>query len=293
MSWFSGFENIVRVDVPLREFTWYRLGGPARWFGEPRDEGELAALLARVRDNDIPWRILGGGTNVIVRDAGFAGLVIHLAGPVFERIEFDDEIVHAGAAADLPKLVSTTIKRNLVGLEALAGIPGSVGGAVRMNAGGRHGEIGRFVREVRVLEPEGQVVTRAADEIGFAYRNTRLGAGIVLSVTLKLQRGDGQRALGRYHEILAERQRSQPPLAARSAGCVFKNPPQHAAGRLLDEAGLKGVRAGGAEISTRHANFILAHDDATADDVLNLIQLAKDRVREATGIELEPEVEIW
>lgn len=293
MSWFSGFESIVRVDVPLREFTWYRLGGPARWFCEPRDADGLAALLARARENDIPWRILGGGTNVIVRDTGFDGAVIHLTGPVFERVEFDDELVYAGAAADFPKLLSATLKHDLVGLEVLPGIPGSVGGAVRMNAGGRHGEIGRFVREVRVLEPEGQVVIRTADEIGFAYRHTNLGDCVVLGVTLRLQRGDGEHALTRYREILAERQRNQPPLAARSAGCIFKNPPQGAAGRLLDEAGLKGVRVGGAEISTRHANFILAHDDATADDVLNLIQLAKDRVREATGIELEPEVEIW
>ena len=192
-----------------------------------------------------------------------------------------------------PKLVSATLKRDLVGLEVLAGIPGSVGGVVRMNAGGHYGEIGRFVRQVRVLEPERQVVTRAADEIGFAYRHTNLGDCVVLGVTLRLQRGDGEHALSRYHEILAERQRSQPPLAARSAGCIFRNPPQHSAGRLLDEAGLKGVRVGGAEISPRHANFILARDDATADDVLNLIQLAKDRVRKATGIELEPEVDIW
>jgi UDP-N-acetylmuramate dehydrogenase len=293
MSWFNGFENIVRADVPLREFTWYRLGGPARWFCEPHDADELAALRRRARENDIPCRILGRGTNVIVREAGFHGAVIHLTGRVFERVEFDGELVCAGAAADFPKLVNLTLKRDLVGLEVLAGIPGSVGGVVRMNAGGRHGEIGRFVRQVRVLDSDGQVVTRVADQIGFAYRHTNLADCVVLDVTLKLQHGDGRRALMRYRDILAERQRSQPPPTARSAGCVFKNPPQHYAGRLLDEAGLKGVRIGGAEISTQHANFILAYDDATADDVLDLIELAKQRVWEAMGIELEPEVEIW
>jgi UDP-N-acetylmuramate dehydrogenase len=293
MSWFSGFENVVRTEVPLRDLTWVRLGGPARWFGEPRDEDQLAALLARARDNDIPWHILGGGTNVIVRDAGFDGLVIHLVGPVFERIEFDDDHVQVGAGADLPRVVSTALKRDLVGLEILAGIPGSIGGAVRMNAGGRHGEIGQFVRDVRVLDSGGTLVTRAADQVGFAYRHTNLGNCVVLGATLKLERGDGQLARERCRAILAERQHRQPPAAARSAGCVFKNPPQQPAGRLLDAAGLKGVRVGGAEISTRHANFILARDDATADDVLNLIQLARDRVRETSGIELEPEVEIW
>ena len=293
MSWFSGFESIVRTDVPLREYTWYKLGGPARWFCEPRDEDELATLLKRALENDIPWRILGGGAKVIVRDKGFDGVVFHLCGPTFERVEFDGEIVRAGAGADFPKLISAALKRNLVGLEVLAGIPGTIGGAVRMNAGGRYGEIDRFVRDVHLLDLDGQMVTRAASEVGFAYRHTNLDDRIVLGVTLKLVRGDGAQALQRYREILTEKQRDQPPLAARSAGSIFKNPSQQPAGRLLDQVGLKGMRVGGAEISTRHANFILAYDDATADDVLNLIQLAKERVRQATGIELEPEVDIW
>jgi UDP-N-acetylmuramate dehydrogenase len=293
MSWFSGFESIVRADVPLREYTWYQLGGPARWFCEPRDEDELATLLERVRGSDLPWRVLGGGANIIVSDRGFDGVVIHLCGAVFERVEFDREIVCAGAGADFPGLISAALKRNLVGLEVLAGIPGTIGGAVRMNAGGRYGEIGRFVLDVRLLDSSGQIVTRAASEIGFAYRHTNLEGCIVLGVTLKLERGDGAQALRRYREILMEKQREQPPLAARSAGSIFKNPPQQPAGRLLDQVGLKGMRVGGAEISTRHANFILAYDDATAEDVLNLIELAKERVREATGIELEPEVDIW
>jgi len=293
MSWFSGFEEIVRSDVPLREFTWYRLGGPARWFCTPRNEPELAALLARARAGRIPWRILGGGTNVIVRDEGFAGAVIHLRGPVFEQVAFAGETVRAGAGADLPKLIRATLKRGLVGLEVLAGIPGTVGGAVRMNAGGRGGEIGEFIRDVRVLDPKGQLVTRTASEVGFAYRHTALDDCIVLGVTLALRRGDAERALRRHREIWDEKYGSQPSLAARSAGCIFKNPPGKSAGRLLDEAGLKGERVGGAEISTRHANFIVAHDNATAADVLNLIALAKERVQQTTGLELQPEVVIW
>lgn len=293
MSWFSGFDKLVQTDVPLREYTWYKLGGPARWFCEPQDEEQLAALATRIRAQQIPWRILGGGSNVIVRDEGFDGVVIHLRGPVFEHVEFDREVVHAGAGAGLPNLISTTLKRDLVGLETLAGIPGTIGGAVRMNAGGRYGEIGQFVQTLRLLDSDSHITTRTADQVGFAYRRTNLQDCVVLRATLKLQRGDGQQALERYRQILTERQRSQPALAARSAGSIFKNPPQQPAGRLLDQLGLKGLRVGGAEISTRHANFILAHDDATADDVLDLIQLAKDRVRAATKIELEPEVDIW
>jgi UDP-N-acetylmuramate dehydrogenase len=198
MSWFSGFENILRTDVPLREYTWYKLGGPARWFCEPHDEEQLAAVVVRIRAHHIPWRILGGGANVIVRDAGFDGVVVHLCGPRFERIEFDGDIVCVGAGADLPRLVSDTLKRDLVGLEALAGIPGTVGGAARMNAGGRYGEIGTFVREARLLDADGQVVTRAGPDIGFAYRHTNLADCVVLSVTLKLEHGDGTQALQRY-----------------------------------------------------------------------------------------------
>lgn len=293
MSWFSGFEKIVRADVPLRDFTWYRLGGRARWFCEPRDEAELARLFARIRAAEVPWRVLGGGANVIVRDQGFEGAVIHLRGPAFERVEIQDQTVRAGAGADLPKLIRTTLKQGLVGLEVLAGIPGSVGGVVRMNAGGRYGAISQFVREVRLLDTDGVLVTRGAGALDFAYRQSNLAGRIVVSVTLTLHFGDADAALARHREIWNEKYETQPPLAARSSGCVFKNPAGHAAGRLLDQAGLKGVRVGGAEISTQHANFIVAHDGATADDVLHLIEFAKQRVREDTGIELESEVEIW
>jgi UDP-N-acetylmuramate dehydrogenase len=293
MSWFSGFEALIRADVPLREQTWYRLGGPARWFCEPRDEQELADLLKRIRAEGIPWRLLGNGANVLVRDEGFDGAVIHLTGKVFERVTIDGTTIEAGAGADFPKLITRAMKHDLVGLEVLAGVPGSVGGIVRMNAGGRYGEIRQFVQSVRVLTPVNEISTLSAEQIGFAYRHTDLGLQIVLAATFALTSGDGEAAKQRYREIFQEKQRNQPPLAARSAGCIFKNPPGHAAGRLLDEAGLKGTRIGGAEISTRHANFILAYDNATAADVLNLIAHAKERVKQATGIELCPEVEIW
>jgi len=293
MSWFNGFEKIVRADAPLREFTWYRLGGPARWLCLPRDENELTALLQRIRENGIDWRVLGKGANLIVRDEGFDGAVLHLRGPAFERVEIDGPLVTAGAGADLPTLVRATLDAGLVGMEVLAGIPGTVGGAVRMNAGGRYGEIREFIRELSLLTPDAEIVDKPASEIDFAYRHTNLAGAIVLGAAFALEPGDVEAARRRHQEIWRAKYATQPPMAARSSGCIFKNPPGDAAGRLLDETGLKGTRVGGAEISTRHANFIVAGDDATAADVLNLIQLAKERVREATGIELQPEVEIW
>ncbi len=294
MSWFSGLETIVRTDVPLCDHTWYRLGGPARWFCLPRDENELAVLITRLRDAGVAWRILGGGANVIVRDEGFPGAVIRLTGDVFESVRFEPGgVVVAGAGADLPRLVRTTLDHGRVGLETLAGIPGTLGGALRMNAGGRYGEIGHFVGWVRVIGPDGRVQQRSRAQVGFAYRHARLDDCVVCAAALRLPGGDAAAARRRHREIWLEKYGSQPALAARTSGCVFKNPPGDAAGRLLDQAGLKGTRVGGAEISRRHANFIEAHDGATAADVLNLIALAKERVRATTGIELEPEVEIW
>ena len=293
MSWFSGFEQICKRDVPLRDHTWYRLGGPARWFFTPQDEEELAALLARCRELGIAWRILGQGANVIARDEGFAGAVIKLEGPAFEEVRFDGELVYAAAGADFPQLIKTCLERGLVGLEGLAGVPGSVGGLVRMNAGGKYGQIADVVDAVRLIDARGRIETRAAAQIGFGYRRTGLAGCTILGARFALRRGDGEAALKKYHEVWTLKQQSQPPVGQRTAGCIFKNPPGKPAGALLEQAGLKGQRYGGAEISTKHANFILAGADATAADVLHLIDHARERVRATADVELELEVDVW
>lgn len=292
MSWHSGFEAICRADVPLCEHTWYRLGGPARWLVEPRGEDELSAVMARVREAGVPWRVLGRGANLLVSDAGFDGVVVRLAAAEFERAVFDDGI-SVGAGYDFPKLIRACINRERVGMERLAGIPGTLGGVVRMNAGGKYGEIREFVRSVRVLERDGMLATRPAAACGFRYRGSDFAGCIVVGATLDLPQGDPAVAMQRHKEIWNEKYASQPPVSQRSAGCIFKNPPGHSAGKLLDQCGLKGVRVGGAEISTKHANFIVASDGATAQNVIDLIALAKDRVWNATGVELHSEVEIW
>ncbi len=293
MHWFAGLEAVCRTDVQLRHHTWYRLGGPARWFLTPRDETELIEVLRRCRAHHIDWRLLGRGANVLVRDAGFDGAVIHLTGPFWEAVRYEGATVHAAGGALFHHLVKDTLKRGLCGLEALAGVPGSMGGIVRMNAGGKYGEIAQFVREVRVIEPDGSTGARARAAIGFRYRHTDLDGCTVTHVVLDLALGDAAAAQARFKTIWKEKYASQPPLSVRSAGCVFKNPTGQSAGRLIDQAGLKGCRIGGAEFSTIHANFIVASPDATAADVINLMQLAKDRVRSATGLELQAEVEIW
>lgn len=293
MSWFAGFEPICHPDQPLAEHTWYRLGGPARWLLSPRDDAELAAVVARCREHNVPWRILGHGANVLVRDEGVYGAVILLNAPFFLETVYDGALVTAGAGVDFPRFVKQTIQRGLVGLEVLAGIPGTVGGVTRMNAGGRYGEVCEFIRRVRVLEADGRLADRDNAQIGFRYRGSDLAGCVVIATTFALRKGDGEAALARHKRIWNEKYATQPPVSARSAGCIFKNAPDAAAGKLLDEAGLKGVRIGAAEISARHANFIVAHDGATATDVVRLIELARQRVRERFNIDLEPEVEIW
>lgn len=291
MNWFSGLEGICQLEVPLAEHTWYGLGGPARWFFTPHTEEQLGAVLERCAQNAIPWHILGRGANVLVRDRGVDAAVIKLS---WERLELDNpQAVYAAAGVDFTSLVKLTAERGYRGLENLAGIPGSVGGIIRMNAGGKHGYVAQYVRSVQVMSPRATVLTRRPEEMGFGYRSSRLDGAVVIGAVFRLEPGDPQATIARFREIWREKHAAQPAVSAKSAGCIFKNPPGHAAGKLIDEAGLKGHRYGGAEISTKHANFIVAYPGATAQDVLNLIEVAKERVLKSTGIELGLEVEIW
>ncbi|MGD8451419.1 MAG: UDP-N-acetylmuramate dehydrogenase [Phycisphaerae bacterium] len=294
MSCFAGFEKICQPDAPLAPLTWYRLGGPARWLLSPRDEAELAAVLERCRAHGVSWRLLGRGANVLVRDEGVDAAVIHLCGPTWEEIRWEDPLVTAAAGVDFPRLQKQSVERGLGGLENLAGIPGTLGGILRMNAGGRYGQISDYVRQVRVMDGDGRVTTRTAGEAGFGYRHSALTGVVILGATLALQPGSREDLVARSQAIWKEKSTSQVALGARSAGCIFRNPPNAPpAGRLLDEAGLKGTRIGGAEISPRHANFIVAREGTTARDVLELIMHAKERVRQSVGIELKLEIDIW
>lgn len=305
MTWYSGLEEICRPDVPLRDFTWYHLGGSARWFFTPRSEQQLRDLLARCRGHGVPWRVLGRGANILVRDQGFDGAVIHLRTPPwiprsdpaalseFEQVTYDGPLLAAGAGAEFTRLVRQACNRGLGGLEALAGIPGTLGGIVRMNAGGRYGEIREFVRSVRVLDAAGQVRELTPAQVGFSYRHTALDGCIVLGAALELRPADAAALTARYREIWNNKFATQPPVSERSAGCIFKNPPGQSAGALIDQSGLKGARRGGAEISRKHANFIVAAEGATAQDVLDLIAHAQERVQAEKGVLLEREVEVW
>jgi UDP-N-acetylmuramate dehydrogenase len=265
---------------PLAPFTTMKVGGPAEFFVEPRSPEELADVFAAARDCDVPVRYLGSGANLLIGDGGVRGAVIHL-----RRFNGRDGL-HVGAGYNLAKLCKETASEGLGGLEVLAGVPATVGGAVRMNAGGKHGDLAGALAYVDILTRAGALRRVPKADVGFRYRGTSLDGAIVVAAGFDLRPADGVRE--RYDAILDEKRRSQ-PLGTHNAGCMFKNPPGGQAGRLIDEAGLKGERVGGAHVSHKHANFIVNDGHATASDVLRLVDVIRSRV----PAPLELEVEVW
>lgn len=286
-------EPICRRNVPLGPLTWFQLGGPAEYLIEPRSEAELGTVLRRCHDSGIPLRILGLGANVLVPDEGVRGVVVRLVDEAFTRMVFNVDRAVVGAGVELTKLVRSAVRRGLEGLEALAGIPGTVGGGLRMNCGGRYGEIAQPLEHVRVMAMNGRVLDRQTASLEFGYRRCSLGDDLILGAVFRLRQTDPAALHRRFQEIWAYKQASQPAMGAHSAGCVFRNPKGHSAGQLIDRAGLKGFRMGSAYISERHANFAMADRGGRAADVRRLIDAVVDRVGERFGIRLEPEVKIW
>lgn len=291
-NWLTGYNGRVERDVPLAPLTWFNLGGPARYMASPRSVEELGEIVRRARENAIPVKVLGGGANVLVRDDGVDGLVVRLDDPCFEELQFSEQSVDAGAGVDLMQLSFSCARKGLVGPEGLAGIPGTVGGGVRMNAGGKYGELGDLIEHVHTLDRDGHPENLTRDEVGFRYRGTDLGERVVISVRLRVTAGRPDDVVSRFRDIWAEKKRSQ-PLAARSAGCVFKNPPGRSAGALIDQCGLKGMSCGGTSVSHAHANFFVTQPGATAADMIELIDSVRDIVRREFGVELETEIDIW
>ncbi|HZP46160.1 MAG TPA: UDP-N-acetylmuramate dehydrogenase [Candidatus Binataceae bacterium] len=281
----------LRVDHPLAELTSFKIGGPADLFLLAEDEDELAAALTLARRHDVPAFCLGAGTNLLISDRGIRGLVVKL-GAAFGAITIDGVAVSAGAAAQFGDVARLTAARGLAGLEFGEGIPGTVGGGLVMNAGAFGGEMARVVTAVHGVDQDGARRRLPSEQIGFAYRRTSLPRGFVITrADFHLAPGDTAALDARVREIHARRLARQ-PRDLPNAGSVFKNPPQAFAGRLLEAAGLKGVRQGGAAFSECHANFIVNLGGARAADVRALIDLARDRVKVQTGITLETEVRL-
>jgi len=275
----------------LSQHTSLGVGGPADII-RLHDTCRLPEIAAYLRGHGVPWRILGGGSNLLVADQGLPDVLLQLVRG--EPIRFAGNSAEVPAAANLGTAVLECAKQNLGGLEGLAGVPGTVGGALRMNAGAYGTEIADVVRALAVFRgATGLIETVKAENVRFEYRHTSFSPDdVMLGVTLELEERPYAAILERIKECNRKRLASQ-PIQERSAGCIFKNPPGRSAGKMIDELGLKGTPVGGAMISERHANFILNRDHATAADVLKLMDLVRMRVLKAFGLELEEEVIVW
>jgi UDP-N-acetylmuramate dehydrogenase len=291
-SFTTGFDEIVRQHEPLAPHTWLGIGGPAQFFAEPRSVEELQLIVQRAAAEGLPVRVLGGGSNLLVRDDGAQGLVIRLSNSAFSNIDTSKQTLIAGGGARLGHAISNAVRAGLGGLETLVGIPGTIGGALHGNAGSHGGDIGQWTCQADVMTRSGEIIRRAHQELVFAYRHSSLDELVILEAQFQLEEEDSQELTKRMQKQWIVKKAGQ-PLAHQSAGCIFKNPRGISAGMLIDQAGLKGTRMGGAEVSDRHANFIVVDRDASSGDVLQLIDIVRSRVAEQLGVELELEIEVW
>ena len=292
MALITGFEKIILRDEPLTMHTWFQLGGPAEYFAEPEDQDQLLALLRRCREEEVPVRVLGHGSNVLIRDEGVHGMVLSLTAPAFSKIEVQGTTVIAGGGAILGRVITTAVHQGLAGLEALTGVPGTLGGALHGNAGTHGGDIGQWTHQATVINDAGEVVEHSRDDLVFEYRQSSLDEPVILEAHFQLEEDDPQLLARRMQRHWIVRKAAQ-PMGHQCAGCVFRNPRGVSAGQLIEQAGLKGTRIGGAVVSDRHANFIVADPECTSQDVLRLIDLIRSQVHDRLGVELERELEIW
>jgi len=294
MSIFSGLEELVERDYPLAKTTWYGLGGPADYFIRPKSVEQLQEVVRRCNENEIRIYVMGHGSNLLISDEGLRGAVIKLDSGQFGRTDFDADGtgLRAWAGAELRKVVLSCVEKGLSGLEPLTDIPGSVGGAVKMNAGGHFGDFGSVVESVGLMDRAGNVFETSKPELVFDYRGSNITAEFILSARLELTPGDPEQIMRTVKEIWIYKNNSQ-PLNKRNAGCIFKNPRGMSAGALIDRAGLKGLEVGGAVVSEKHANFFIARPGCKSRDVMRLIEIVRERVARQFNIELELEIEMW
>ena len=282
--------QFMATQERLARHTSFRIGGPAEFFFRPETRPELIRTICRCRRAGMPVRLIGAGTNLLVSDRGVAGAVV--ATSHVRQIEVSDHTITAECGARLSRLIAITATGGLSGLEPLAGIPGSLGGAIAVNAGTNRGCIADVVADVTVLTPAGELEVRQPHEIGFGYRSTKLAGAAVLSATLNLQPSSVRYVRSAVRQNLRVKAAAQ-PLGEPSAGCAFKNPPGDFAARIIDNLGLKGRTVGGARVSEKHANFIVNLGWATSADVLELIEAVRSAVLAARQISLELEIEVW
>jgi UDP-N-acetylmuramate dehydrogenase len=287
---FPSLAGLVKYDEPLAKHTTFRIGGPARVHFTPASTEAVAAAVAWARGHGLPWLVLGLGSNVLIRDRGFPGLVLKM-GKGLDTVTTKGLLWQVGAGLPTPLLARRTAEAGFAGIQKLIGVPGTVGGGVFMNAGAHGQEFAGALQSVTVLTPKGEVEERPRKTIPFSYRRSGLDGLIVLSATLRLEEERADRLIADVG-LLIKKRRDGTPFDQPCCGSVFKNPELMTAGRLIEKCGLKGRRVGGVEISSMHANYIVNRGGATADDVVKLIDVVRTAVFKEFGLELELEVKI-
>ena len=300
-TFFGGLDVEFEHDAQIGAMTNFAIGGRADVLVTPRSTDALSLLMRRCHNSGTPVHILGKGQNLLVDDIGVEGVIVHLVAECFKTHAFrrneQQDTLHAMAGADLATVLMDSTRRGFEGLTSMAGIPATIGGAIRMNAGGKYGEISDHLETVTCLLANGDLVTYSASELEFDYRTSSLPAPVVLSASFAVEESDPVEVRKRVKEIFKWK-KSRQPLAEASAGCAFKNPLNNSgervsAGLLIDQSGLKGLAVGGASVSEHHANFIVTSPSATARHVIDLMDEIQMRVLDATGIQLHNEVVIW
>ncbi len=281
----------IKTNEPMSRHTTFRIGGPARYYVRPKTREQLARTAMLCRRENVSWYVVGHGSNLLAGDEGYDGVILSTEG--LTRCQAKGEEMRAEAGLLLSRAAKEAARMSLGGFEFAAGIPGTVGGAVVMNAGAYGSELKDVLTWVRVLDTEGKILTLEAGELELGYRTSRIPfeGYVVLEAGFKLAAGDREAILGRMEELAAKRREKQ-PLDYPSAGSTFKRPAGHFAGKLIEDAGLRGFRVGGAQVSEKHCGFVINRKDATAADVMELCREVKRRVREQSGVELELEVKL-
>jgi UDP-N-acetylmuramate dehydrogenase len=286
----AGAYGQVRFNEPLAPYTTWKIGGPADILLIPNTKQQLIDAVRLLQAEQLPWTIIGRGSNMLVADKGIRGVTIKL-GPALETVRFDGKLVYAGAAYSFIKLSVLAGKEGLTGLEFASGIPGTVGGAIYMNAGAHGSDVSRILKQAEILLDSGELVTMSNEDFQYSYRYSLLQSksGIVTEAVFELEFGDRKEIAATLAAYKERRMKTQ-PLSSACAGSVFRNPPGNYSAKLIEEAGLKGLRIGGAEVSTLHANFIVNTGQATAEDVIALIERVRSKVHEQYGVLLHTEV---
>ena len=281
-------------DEPMKDYTTFRVGGPAKWMAAPQDEQQLRVILKMCSEVQVPCFILGRGSNLLVSDNGFEGVIVNLR-KHFNKIEVDREnkTITAEAGASLPAVSQAALSAGLTGLEFAAGIPGTMGGGLFMNAGAYGGELKQVVTEATVMTKDGMILHVPAEQMALGHRisNFMQTGEIILSVKMQLTQGNPD-VIKETMNDFNSRRRDKQPLEYPSAGSTFKRPEGYFAGKLIDDAGLRGYRVGGAMVSEKHCGFVINYDNATATDVINLMKDVQTKVKEKFDVQLEPEVRI-